>query len=761
MATCVSSTSAAVLADTVPTELSFERLHAALAAYEQEPGSVQLRTEVSVATCAVARALVALSKRDSEHPTVIKSLHLIRQLSGSGVHDYAVSEEAREIVASASANQWPAALAMMMLGAAWQWGNPPRLDAVPQWLWDEYTAWVFAAPQGFTAVGDAQRYAQFLLPRLEELAKLVERNLGSASVRAAGEAYLQNSLSIALYFADDSLRQHAELRGRILKRLLARDAVAFEPMVFPRAGRRLRIGFLNRHFGPQTETYTTLPTFEELDPERFEVTLFSLRDSDTELAGYCRGKAQDFRVLPSDFEGQLNALRDANLDVLVFGTNVTAAVHEVTRLALYRIAPLQIANNSSCITTGFPDIDLYVSGDMTETADAPADFTERLGLLPGPAHAFNYSADKQEPTTTWTREALGVPADATVFVTAANYFKVIPEMQQTWAKLLAAIPNSRLLIHPFNPNWSSTYPIKRFCAEFDRALAQHGVATDRLIVSTAKFPSRTDVRELLRIGDVYLDTFPFGGVNSLVDPLEAGLPVVVWEGSAFRSRMGAALVRALQIPELIAAGEPEYLRIATELAMDSTKRAALSTRITSAMERTPIFMDPLAASDAFGDLVEVAFDELAEKGKNTWQTQRNPLTVTSGAEVEASFDSVAVARAALRRSPADPSLRHAYGVALLTMGNAACAAKYLLAAIQTSEANAQMWFDLAQAFRQNGQMQEALQSLEASLRLDVKNHAGWRLVVELAEAVGAYEMVAEASSVLDHLAGNPPAEAVV
>jgi protein O-GlcNAc transferase len=105
-------------------------------------------------------------------------------------------------------------------------------------------------------------------------------------------------------------------------------------------------------------------------------------------------------------------LRDARLDVIVFGTNVTAVFNEVTRLALYRSAPLQVVNNSSCITSGLQHIDLYISGDLTESPEAHAHFSERLGLLPGPAHAFNYEADRQTPTTQWTREMLGVPDDA-------------------------------------------------------------------------------------------------------------------------------------------------------------------------------------------------------------------------------------------------------------------------------------------------------------------------------------------------------------
>jgi predicted O-linked N-acetylglucosamine transferase (SPINDLY family) len=447
------------------------------------------------------------------------------------------------------------------------------------------------------------------------------RNARSA---AALDVFVRIANCIPLYFSEGSLRRHMELRGRLLT-AWAKPAQREVPAARPRDGRRLRIGVINRHFGSQTETYTTLPTFEQLDPERFEVQLFACHGRDTALEKYAAGRATAFTVLPGKIAEQLAILRAAQLDVAVFGTNVTAVTHEITQLALHRVAPLQVVNNSSCTTTGFPEIDLYVSGDSTEREGAAADFSERLGLVRGPAHAFNYEADRQAPSGTWTREMLGMTAKDIVFVSAANFFKITPEMQHTWARLLAAVPGSRLLLHPFNPNWASQYPVKRFCAAFDRVLAEHGVAGDRLAVSTVRLPSRTDVRELMRLGDLYLDTFPFAGVNSLVDPLEAGVPVISWEGETFRSRMGAALLRELGLDELVVNTEAGYHALAVRLAGDAAARVVLRERITGAMSRQPLFLDTSAASEAFGALLEKSYDELVARGRDEFRRDPRPI----------------------------------------------------------------------------------------------------------------------------------------
>jgi predicted O-linked N-acetylglucosamine transferase (SPINDLY family) len=740
----------------VDAALSFDRLRAALSDYLDNPGDAGLWHQLLTARRVASAAMLKLPRKEILAPLVDDARQLVRDVSGSGMHDRALEAEDRASVQTAAKKGWQGLLAAMLLTPAWQWPEAPLLLSVPDWMRSDYVAWLFAPPQGFSAVGDAETYAACTLQRLEELVRWVHRCPGAAAEAEVLSAYVQHSSVIPLYFCTDSLRRHAELRGSLLQRAFVQPGDSYAPEVRPRAGRRLRVGIVNRHFGPQTETYCTLPTFEHLDPERFEVILFYHKLVDSPLEKYCREHSAETFQLPEDAEGQIAMLRAAALDIVVFGTNITAVFNEVTRLALHRLAPLQVVNISSCITSGLPEADLYVSGTLTETDNAAANFSERLGLLPGPAHAFNYSADREEPQVPCSRAEFNIPDDALLFVSGSNYFKIIPEMQHAWAKLLAAVPGSHLLLHPFNPNWSSSYPIKRFQAEFEAVLAAHGVTATRLAISTKRFPSRTDVKTLLSLGDVYLDTFPFGGVTSLVDPLELGLPVVLWEGGTFRSRMGAALLRQLGLPELAADNPADYHAIAVRLATDAASRQTHRDRIREKMERAPFFLDNLAASEAFGDLLESAYDELAAVGRQAFRAATTPLCLarpapTEGAAASAS-DALAQARATLRRSPADAAARHVVGRALLEAGRTERAVAYLLAALQGEEVKADLWLDVARALRANNQLPEALQALEAGLNLDKLQIEGWVMFAEVAHQLGSADIAREAAGVARQLA---------
>jgi predicted O-linked N-acetylglucosamine transferase (SPINDLY family) len=111
---------------------------------------------------------------------------------------------------------------------------------------------------------------------------------------------------------------------------------------------------------------------------------------------------------------------------------------------------------------------------------------------------------------------------------------------------------------------------------------------------------------LLSVADIYLDAFPFSSTTSLIEPLEAGLPVICKQGSTFRSDMGAGILRQLGLPELVADSDASYADLAEHLALDLPERLALKERITAAMGRRPRFLDPVAYGSAMAEVLRTA-----------------------------------------------------------------------------------------------------------------------------------------------------------
>jgi predicted O-linked N-acetylglucosamine transferase (SPINDLY family) len=735
-----------------------------LAAYAEQPGDAGIWREQLTTRREIAAAIAALPMAQKTGPVIDTAFGVLHEFEEAGVADQSATAEDLALAEDYRKRNWPGLLASMLLVPAWQWPSAPVLDAVQPWLWAEYTRWLFYTPKAFAACGQASAYAAHYLKRLEELAGWGTRNRGSAAVREALQAFANFSNGARLLSDAGSLRRHFELRGKILS-IASGVAPQDELMPLPREGRRLRIAFIANNFGPQTGTYATLPRFEQLDPVRFEVILFAREAADSAIEGHCRKHAAAFHVLPTDLEAQVGAIRDANPDVLVFSTNLSTEFNGFAPLALRRLAPLQVASQGTPATAGLAEIDLYVSGELDEIAASPEHYVERLGLLPGTAHAFNFEADRQEPSSTWVRAALSLPEDAVVFVTLAKHTAITPEVQHSWAKLLVAVPGSRLLVHPFGLSGGLPSTVKRFCAEFDRVFAEHAVAGDRLVISTNAFPSRADLKELIRVGDIYLDTFPCSEVSSLVDALACGLPVVTQEGSQARSRSGAAVVRTLKLDELVAVNAQSYHDFAVRLAEGSAWRKELRASIEDRLARSPLIFDSLAASEAFGALVETAFDAIFANGLTGFRADREAVravetTDLSSAESALAYGSsnyaVSCAQGVLARDPANPHARHLLGTALLNVGRAERAVVYLLEAVQHLENDAPAWCDLAKAFRSNGQMREAAQAVQVCLGIDARHLEALLLLGEIASQTDQVTDLTEVASLAESIAPHDP-----
>ena len=86
-----------------------------------------------------------------------------------------------------------------------------------------------------------------------------------------------------------------------------------------------------------------------------------------------------------------------------------------------------------------------------------------------------------------------------------------------------------------------------------------------------------------------LDTLHHGGGVTTLDALGAGVPVVTRAGETPAARVGASLLSAAGIPELIAEDVATYERKAMDLATDATARAAVRARVARERAISPLF----------------------------------------------------------------------------------------------------------------------------------------------------------------------------
>ena len=82
-----------------------------------------------------------------------------------------------------------------------------------------------------------------------------------------------------------------------------------------------------------------------------------------------------------------------------------------------------------------------------------------------------------------------------------------------------------------------------------------------------------------------LDTLHWSGGNTSLDALACGLPIVTLPGAYMRGRQSAGMLSLLDVPELIARDEGDYVRIAGRLVAEPAWQRELARRITATQGR--------------------------------------------------------------------------------------------------------------------------------------------------------------------------------
>ncbi|MDE2147964.1 MAG: UDP-N-acetylglucosamine-peptide N-acetylglucosaminyltransferase, partial [Burkholderiales bacterium] len=84
-------------------------------------------------------------------------------------------------------------------------------------------------------------------------------------------------------------------------------------------------------------------------------------------------------------------------------------------------------------------------------------------------------------------------------------------------------------------------------------------------------------------------TWPYNAHTTASDALWAGVPVVTFLGPTFASRVGASLLGAVGLPELVAPDPAGYEALVLGLAADAPRRQALRAHLAAARTGSALF----------------------------------------------------------------------------------------------------------------------------------------------------------------------------
>ena len=357
-------------------------------------------------------------------------------------------------------------------------------------------------------------------------------------------------------------RMHAEpLRERILPLGNVRDP-----------GRPLNIGYISADLRQHAVSYFMEPVFRHHDRDHYPVTAYFNGDRGDATTERLRALVPRWRdVAGLDDEALAARIREDGIDILV---DLSGHLKGNRLLALARHpAPLQLTYLGYPHTTGMSAMDNRISDATCDpVGEADAHYTETLLRMPGCMWCY-----QPQPGMPEVGPLPALREGHVTFASTNNPIKVTDAMLALWARILGQVPNARLLVT------SVPGPGR---GRIEKALAAGGV--DPSCVSFEDRLSPAEFWALYDRIDISLDTLPCNGGTTTCEGLWLGVPMVTLAGKAFQSRAGLSILTTIGLPELVARSADEYVSIATGLARDTARLAALRAGLRARMRASPL-----------------------------------------------------------------------------------------------------------------------------------------------------------------------------
>jgi predicted O-linked N-acetylglucosamine transferase (SPINDLY family) len=370
----------------------------------------------------------------------------------------------------------------------------------------------------------------------------------------------------------------------------------------PRTNDKIRLGLLSSDLRNHPVAYFALPLFEHIDRERFEVYCYSFSQGpEDDTQKFITGQVDAFRwnKKMSDRDAA-QMIADDDLDLLI---ELGGSTHmNKLEVMAYKPAPLQASWLGYPHSAGLTTIDYLVVDPYMLPTD-PKLIIEKPMIMPHTWLALGSRQFREEPQV-----ALEAPQERNGFITfgtANNPHKYGPGMLSTWAKIVAATPDSQFMF--VRPEGGT----KAFRELMTAAFEAEGVSADRVRFEAVRGRHLPFYNEM----DIALDTFPLTGGTTTCETLWMGVPVVSLRGEALFERLSYSLLTNAGLGDLVSETVEGYIANALKLVEDLPRRRQLRATLRDQLKASPLGQTEQFARDFYDLVYRTVRQERAAGGK--------------------------------------------------------------------------------------------------------------------------------------------------
>ena len=344
---------------------------------------------------------------------------------------------------------------------------------------------------------------------------------------------------------------------------------------------KIKIGYFSADLNAHAVSQLIHKMFRIHDKKKFQIYCyaFGLKEKD-EVHKNIEKNVDFYRDIRdiADHEAALVA-REDEIDIAIDLQGYTGK--QRSGIFANRAAPIQINYLGYPGTMGAKFIDYIIADENLIPKKNQKFYSEKIIYMPDSYQVQDDELKAAEITPSKTK--LGLPENCFIFCAINNNYKILPEVFNSWMKILEKVEQSVLWLLDTNEVAKNNLL---------RETELRKISSDRIVF--AKKTSYDIYLSQFQHADLFLDTFVYNAGATASNALWMGVPVLTKIGQSYSSRMASSLLHSIGLPELITNSPEAYEKLAVELATNTNKLSTIKlklkeNRLQKALFNTEIF----------------------------------------------------------------------------------------------------------------------------------------------------------------------------
>ena len=355
--------------------------------------------------------------------------------------------------------------------------------------------------------------------------------------------------------------------------------------------KKIKVGFLSADFKYHSVSFFLDDLIKKLNKEEFELFAISNleKGNQDKMTNDLKDNFNEWYDVNnmSDIES-IKLIRSLNLDILIDLSGHTYKNRVSVMRA--RCAPKQILwlgyNNS----LGVENIDYIIADPNLVKKEEYNLYKEKIVFMPKIWNALPKPINLPEINLKQKKD------DCFVYGSFNNFQKISSETINTWSKILKD-GNTKLILKS-----SSSFDEKNLNKSLINKFKKENIEEDKIEILSRKKTYSEHLESYNKI-NLSLDTFPYPGVTTSFESVSMGTPVLTMKGFNFNSRCGESINKNLNLENLIANSEADYIDKALSIKKENKIDQKYKQNLRSEALKSCLFDTETFAKD-FGSLLK-------------------------------------------------------------------------------------------------------------------------------------------------------------